>query len=871
MELEQTGVSMGKIIARVVGSILFIIPALSFALGLGPITMRSSLNQPLDAEIDIHSVQPGDLDGLAVRLASVEDFARVSVDRANFLTKIQFKLNVRADGSAYITLSTRQPVTEPYLDFLIEARWPRGRALKEYTVLVDPPVLTAETPAPVEQASTSPVFSQRQQQPRRPVQQAQREPARQPVRASTPPPSPPPVRRTAAPVEGEINYGRVKRNDTLWEIALETRPNESISVHQMMLAYLRDNPQAFVEGNINKLKSGYVLRIEDADSIANVTKREAISEIRRQNLAWREGTSTRLVRQVESGDGETTRRDSRPSSSDRERSAAVDADARLELVAPGTEGRGSGGASADGGKELQEDLLRATETLDANRQESEELQSRFAELEEQMQSMQRLIMLKDEELLALQNQLGVEPEVAQKPEKPATAPQKQGQDPAPDDGLLSDPVLLILGGLLVVAVVGWLVVRRRKMQDGFEESILNVGMAHKAGAEADTNDNTVLMNKPVSAAGGRGAESAMVSDFAMSELDGFQGDSADVDPVSEADVYLAYGRHQQAQDIINQALEKSPDRLELQAKLLEVLHAAKNVTGFETQARLLHEKIGGDETNPYWNDIVSLGRELCPHSDLFGGSGAGTDEDELLGAVSEDEQDLMDFDFDTDTEQADSAESLMSATEDDDALDFDVSSLDFDMDAAEEQAAADVISEINALDDDNGFEFDTETAFESTELETAATKQKQDDDGALDFDLSFDDDDDTEIIDLKDVNKERADEELDFGSLNLEEDTDTPIELEAGGGESLDDSILEFDYTADVVALDPGDDELDLDGELDEDIFSNVDEVGTKLDLAKAYVDMGDSDGARSILDEVLEEGDDSQKQQAEELLQQMG
>jgi len=849
---------MGKIIARVVGSILFIIPALSVALGLGPITMRSSLNQPLDAEIDIHSIQPGDLDGLAVRLASVEDFARVNVDRASFLTNIQFKLTTRSDGTAYILLSTRKAVTEPYLDFLIEARWPRGRALKEYTVLVDPPVLTAETPAPVEQASTTPVFSQREPQrqtqrqpaPRRPVQQAQRQP--QPVQQ--------PTRRSApAPVEGEINYGRVKRNDTLWEIALGTRPNESISVHQMMLAYLRDNPQAFIDGNINKLKSGYVLRIENADSIADVSKREAISEIRRQNLAWRDGSgsSTRLVRQVETEAGEASDgRDSRRAT-DRDSRASAD-DARLKLVAPGTEDRGSGGASAEGGKELQEDLLRATETLDANRQESEELQSRFAELEEQMQSMQRLIMLKDEELLALQNQLGVEPEVAQEPEKVATPPQKPSQGQAPDGGLLSDPVLMILGGLLVVAVVGWLVVRRRKMQDGFEESILNVGMAHKAGADAETNDDTVLMNKPMSAASSQGAESAMVSDFAMSELDGFQGDSADVDPVSEADVYLAYGRHQQAEDIIKQALEKSPDRLELQAKLLEVLHAAKNVAAFETQAQLLHEKIGGDETNPYWNDIVSLGRELCPHSELFGGGAAA--EEALLGDVSEDEQDLLDFDFDTDTETG-GTESMMSATEEDDALDFDVSTLDFDMDAVEEQATAEAVSNINALDNESTFE--TETAFETASLE-------QNDDGALDFDLSFDEED-TAVIDMSEVSKESADGEFDFGGMDLE-DTASPIELEVEASDSLvDDSILEFDYSADVVALDTGDDEIDLDGELDEDIFSNVDEVGTKLDLAKAYVDMGDSDGARSILDEVLEEGDDSQKQQAEELLQQMG
>ena len=119
---------MGKLIARAIGSVLLLVPAISFALGLGPITMRSSLNQPLDAEIDIHSAQPGDMDGFAVRLATEEDFGRVNVERTAFLTSIQFKLRFRSDGSAYVHLTTRRPVSEPYLDFLIEARWPRGRA-----------------------------------------------------------------------------------------------------------------------------------------------------------------------------------------------------------------------------------------------------------------------------------------------------------------------------------------------------------------------------------------------------------------------------------------------------------------------------------------------------------------------------------------------------------------------------------------------------------------------------------------------------------------------------------------------------------------------------------------------------------------------
>jgi len=888
---------MGKLIARALGSVLLLVPAISFALGLGPITMRSSLNQPLDAEIDIHSAQPGDLDGFAVRLASPEDFSRINVDRSAFLNEIQFKLRTRPDGSAYIHLTTRQKVTEPYLDFLIEARWPRGRALKEYTVLVDPPVLTAETPAPVEQAATAPVFAPPPRQVREPVSRPQPvepqprvaeqeqptqelsqqelsqevQPTPPPVRRE-PPPAPRQAERRAAP--GEVDYGRVKRGDTLFEIARDTRTDESVSVNQMMLAYLRDNPEAFIDGNINKLKAGYVLRIKDASSVDGISRREAISEVQRQNLAWREGRSTRLVKQTapESDTRVSSIRDelaSEPAAEPaRPKSAGADK-ARLKLVAPGSEDLGSGGGTAEekAASKIKEDLLLATEALDANRQEATELDTRMADLDEQLQSMQRLIMLKDEELLALQNRVSQEqaqpaapPEAAAKP-KPAAKPKTPAvEDASLSDELLSDPILLGLAGLLVLTVVGWLVVRRRRMQGGFEESILNVGLG--AGSP-----------KPALAAAGS-AESAMVSDFVMSDMTGAQGDGSDVDAISEADVYLAYGRHQQAEDILRQALDKTPDKLDLHAKLLEVFHAAKNADAFEQQARILHENIGGDESNQYWIDIVPLGREICPHSELFG-SGAGYAMDENLGEVTADEEDLLDFDFDTEETGSFQANAAGGGSDLDEPLDFDISSLDFD------------------LDDDSSKKTATAKIAKPAAPKTVqktAQKQATHDDG-IDFDLSFGEESSSSnkkaplSMEMETSTDFDAVDSMDFGGLELEtsesgvataELDGSPIELslemeEDTTAASHDSMSLDYDHSAEIVHLDTGHDEIDLDGELDEDIFSNVDEVGTKLDLAKAYVDMGDSDGARSILDEVLEEGDDSQKQQAEELLAQMG
>jgi len=885
---------MGKLIARALCSVLLFVPAISFALGLGPITMRSSLNQPLDAEIDIHSAQPGDLDGFAVRLAAPEDFARVNVDRSVFLTQIQFKLKMRADGSAYIHLTTSQRVSEPYLDFLIEARWPRGRALKEYTVLVDPPVLTAETPAPVEQASTSRVFAEPDQPKVRrpairpvepapveqPVEPFREEPVQQQQQIAKRPPAPP-VRR--APVEervpeGDVDYGRVKRGDTLYEIARDTKV-AGVSINQMMMAYLRDNPEAFIGGNINKLKAGYVLRIKDASSVADVSAREANSQVREQNLAWREGRSTRLVKQVEQeseGDSRLSSlreelSDTTPEAGAKESSKDTGAKAegpKVVLAKKDSDAKdGSAGSSDkqdDEASKVKEDLLLAGDELDKTQQESKLLDERMAELDEQLQSMQRLIMLKDEELLTLQNQQAggkVDKAVdkAKEDAKKQAAAKKQKPEPKKEeslipDELLSDPILLGLAGLLVIAVVGWLVVRRRRMHGGFEESILNVG-AGAGGASADEG----------------GPESAMVSDFVMSDMPaGAQIDASEVDAISEADVYLAYGRHQQAEDILRQALDKAPNQLDLHAKMLEVHHAAKNADAFEEQARVLYGKIGGNTSNSYWSDIEPLGREICPHSELFGGAGGAPDMDmggDDLGGVSAEEEDLLDFDFNEDSGIDDIAASGGSSGADD-SLDFDMSSLDFDMDSGSDEAPA-----------ASSMSMAAEPAIDLPDEPVAET------DSGLDFDLSFGDDDaqsehEESVVemDMDTTTEMEADNSIDFdtGSFEMEIDDevaveDAPLDLSMDMEEESGGLSLEMDHGADIVQLDTGSDEIDLDGELDEDIFSNVDEVGTKLDLAKAYVDMGDSDGARSILDEVLEEGDDSQKQQAEELLQQMG
>lgn len=242
---------------------------MAYALGLGEVTLKSALNQPLVAEIellDAKTLAPGEVVPV---LASVEDFNRAGVDRQYFLTDLTFTPVLRPDGKSVIRVSSTKPVREPYLNFLIEVLWPSGRLLREYTLLLDPPLYSPEIAASVA--------------PQLPITTPATRPA-SPPRAATPPVQASPV-RSAQPGD---QY-KVAPNDTLWEIAERTR--QGGSVHQTMLAIQDLNPDAFIGGNINRMKNGQVLRMPSAEQIASRSQTEAIQQVAQQNASWRQAGS----------------------------------------------------------------------------------------------------------------------------------------------------------------------------------------------------------------------------------------------------------------------------------------------------------------------------------------------------------------------------------------------------------------------------------------------------------------------------------------------------------------------------------------------------------------------------------------------------
>ncbi|GMQ87559.1 MAG: motility hub landmark protein FimV [Gammaproteobacteria bacterium] len=814
------------------------------ALGLGEIDLKSALNQPLNAEIELLSATASELEEIKISIGSSEAFANAGIDRPIFLSKLRFNVKTNADGVPVVQVTSRDVVREPFLDFLVELSWSKGRLLREYTVLVDPPV-TMPAAAPVPQAPAVQSAT-----PYAPVAA----PARRVTHTAQMPPA------YSAPGE----YGPVRRNDTLWRIAQQVRPDSDVSIEQTMQGLLRANPEAFTGNNINNLKEGYILRVPSREELTSVSRAEAASESRAQYTVWREARGILTPAQSEGTVQAVAPGTSTP------------VESRLTLVSPETAEGDSSSASAEAGAEMeamQQDLLMANEALEAQRRQGEDMSERLSVLEEQIVNMQRLIQLKDDELARLQSRAGaetaeatgeavVEPPADVSTEVPAEMEQQLVAEtdplasvPAAEDAgvstetevvagdetavidaagvetpvdetmeadtvvadaqfgelppaaldaepvvtepvvehtlttppgfvdrLLANPLWLGAGGVVLALLAFFGLRRKRSVETEFQESILQAARGDSAGS-----DSEIVGSGPDSTESAS-SESSLLSEFAVSDMGSIKNDG-EADPLAEADVYLAYGRYQQAEDLITDALEKDTENENLNLKLLEVYLASKNPSAFDEHAQGILARLE-DSDHPMWAKVSEMGRELSPENSMYQ---AGSEP-----AVS---------DLDDNTE-------MDSLSED----------INFDIDnKAVSEPAAGTDQDIAAADDE-GLEFD--------------------------IDLSFD------------ADKDKPDS-VEF----------TPPEADAGQPEATEpqldvtsDDTLDFDLEGlDMDSEAAQEAEPEGDGEL-----TDLDEVSTKLDLARAYIDMGDPDGAKSILDEVMEEGNDDQQDEARGIMEQM-
>lgn len=632
-----------------------IIAPSAHGLGLGDIDLKSALNQPLSAEIGLVSATPEELGNLKVELAGRDTFDRYGIDRPEFLTDLAFRVGKDGRGRDIVRVTSTRAITEPFVTMLVEATWPRGRLLREYTVLLDPPVLLPQ------QAASAPV--QAPQAAPQPSRQIQRGPAPQPS-APAPAPSQSMPRPTPAPAPSAASnpgtYGPVQRNQTLWGIATQLAPAGGATVNQMMVSLYRANPEAF-DGNINRLRRGAVLRVPTPGEISDLSVSQATAEVRRQNesfagaapapeprLRLREPTAADAAAPTTaSGAARATGSSAadraeisrlRDEVEERDRLISV-RDAELqalqeELERLRGEAAAAGGAQPDPAAEVGEDT--ATPGVDLSNEEI------FAE-----------------EDPAEADPLGVDTagEEAADAQQPPAQPSTQVVTTVTEEGLLdrvlgflAKPLAWIIGGVLALGLLGFVMVKRRGGEsaeditgrwDALEAETdedtatrdATERMRRKAmeddsfvveepGADFTAEDQDELLEDIAEATGSHPAvqpaePSSVNLDETLSSQTAINLDQAD--PVAEADFHMAYGLYDQAADLLGKALEGAPDRRDLKLKLIEVFFVWGNKDAFLEAARGFREEIGsGADTD--WDKITIMGKQLCPGEELFAGT-----------------------------------------------------------------------------------------------------------------------------------------------------------------------------------------------------------------------------------------------------------
>ncbi len=851
---------------------------MAHALGLGELTLKSTLNQPLVAEIELLDVKDLTAAEVVPSLASPEDFAKAGVDRQAFLNDLTFTPVLNASGKSILRVTSSKPLSEPMVKFLVQVMWPNGRLLRDYSVLLDPSKFSPQTAEAAAQPAPTPAV--------------------------------------AAPVTGATKpsqYTTTPR-DTLWEIAAKARNGGSIQ--QTMLAIQALNPDAFIDGNINRLKTGQVLRMPDQAQSTNLPQPKAISEVAAQNKAWRQGR--RYVAKPGAGQQQLdathrARTDGAP---------AQPASDKLSLVSAES-GKNRGKGAAGDAAALSNKLAVTQESLDSSRRDNAELKSRMADLQSQMDKLQRLIELKNNQLAKLQvegangapavaaaapamsAELTASPAPAPaESAPPAPAPASEAAPvpaekpveatPAASDEqkfneLLSNPVLLGLvgGGAVILLLLLLLLARRRKAQQEAEKHLrMARALAEEQPFSADldlpessfeglevpapsvklaTVSAPAMAPAPAPAPAPVIAPVVMTTPIAAPLVAPAAERSHDV--LGQAQSHINAGRLNQAAALLEDGVKQEPQRSDLRLKLMEVYGQQGDRDAFVAQERKL--VANGDN----FAQVEKL-KSRFPAMALVAAGGIAA----AAVAAELDAQYVKDLLLDEPQAPAPEPAPL------DDDLDsaFDLS-LD-DLDTIKPVAPAPE-PEVTALADLDEFPLDDDLSFESVLQQQTEIKENLDDlsDFDLDLDLGAEPSpamlaEDDFLLDLDDgvrdfpvaetpavpgVALDDLDLPADF-DLSLADETGTPdafaAELDDVNAEleSLSNSIGEPTFTEADAAL--GDDD-------DFDFLSGTDEAATKLDLAQAYIDMGDSDGARDILNEVVSEGNAEQKSEAREML----
>ncbi len=550
---------------------LMVYAAQSQALGLGEAEVRSTLNAPLRATIPLTDSAGIQADLLNVSVADERAFTAAGLPRTPLAASVRLAVEQR-QGRLVVDLTTERTVREPWLDLLLRFDWPGGQQLREVTLLLDPPDYD-QMPALVSGSRRAAPAS---------VASAEPAPTTSPT-AAAPQPSTTPAQAG--------NPARVRSGDTLWGVAGRLRPDSSISMNQMMVALVEANPEAFMSGNINAMRAGVTLVVPSREAIAARSGAEAERLVSEMHRAWASRgsgaldvdepvaaaesprltllTDAEVAAEGEAG-GDSGEVDVEGEAGGDAGEVDVQAGAALEIDPDLLDALPWGALSGDGELSSDERLVRlearwleSQQTLEAVQEERDELQGELGEMRQQLEAMQ-------EQLAAL----AAGGAGADGPGGGGIATPGGEAEETPWWGAVYQGEVdrnLVLGGAGLAALLAlWLVVRRRRREEE--------GSGTTAGAVQVGVPGTQPPVPPQASPAPGTAPSHSI-----------RGSLPQAEAISEADIFIAYGRYDQARELLDTSLAREPERDDLRLKLLTVHLEQGNREEVEQEARRLHE------------------------------------------------------------------------------------------------------------------------------------------------------------------------------------------------------------------------------------------------------------------------------------------
>lgn len=890
----------------------------AYATGLGKLTVLSSLGQPLKAEIELTSVNKDDVISLVPKISSIDSFKQANIEFNPALLNLRFAIVPKGNGYV-IKVTSSQPMNEPWVDFLLEMKAESGRLVREYTFLLDPADLTtnqsAQIAVPSQVASESKAVASSE-----PI--AVRRETDSVKQKNTP------VKKTNEQVETQFSGTKsseeykVRSGDTLMKIA--SKYTNGVSLDQMLVGLYQANPDAFVGKNMNRLKAGQVLAIPDAASINNMSNSEAQSVIRTHTNDFN-AYRNRLAGQVNSAPKEkqdsikqtssnaiTTKIKEQPStvnsSIDKLKLSKVERekDAKNNEIKKASEeeriAREKALQEANARvKELEKNVsdlnkLLAVPTKNAAVQTTASNKVTEAKVAEAKHAEEKPVEVKKTvpqptPVVASSAESSVataaSTPTAATPVVPAASssaqavkkvvkPKKPAPPPVEESGWFDNSYILPIAGVLlaILAAFGFYTSRKKRKAHQFEDSILT-GSSLKANSMfGSTGGQSVDTNNSV-----------FNSNFAPSAS---QLDANEVDPVAEADVYIAYGRDSQAEEILKEALRTQPERHAVRIKLMEIYYSRKDQKSFELLAGEMYGMTRGEGED--WAQVASMGLSLDPTNPLY--AGASPQAEAQPSGISLPTQPLEDFETDAMLDSGLSPDMLDSIsiidiasghsenviTTHDESMNtkqplddsFDMDGLDFDLDIEDSslnlEAEVPTIPEMTTASN-TGIKIDEEDNTPSIDF------------SSIDFDLgnsgsSIDSSIDSSSANVSNnIHTENNVNLLDSTPLMDSFDTDLQVDHQLQSAQSS----VKVEENIDNLNLDLGDLNFDSDtseaqelSQLEEPSGLFNAEMSTKLDLAVAYQEIGDKEGARELLDEVIKGGSQEQVEKAKEMLKQI-